>query len=481
MSSKEDPHDTWHSPLASRYASAAMRRAFSDRRRYTLWRELWVALAESQRELGLGISAEQVAELRARVADVDFEAAERYERELRHDVMAHVHAFGDQCPKARGILHLGATSCFVTDNAELLMLREALGIVQAQLVALIAKLRDFCRAQRAVPVLGLTHYQPAQATTVGKRASLWLQDLLYNVIDLEHVLGTLRLRGVKGTTGTQASFLALFDGDHAKVKELDRRVAAKMGLERTFAVTGQTYPRQLDFRICQVLACIAQSASKFAVDMRLSAGRRELEEPFEEKQVGSSAMPWKRNPMRSERIGALARHVLALLDNTAHTAANQWFERTLDDSANRRITLAESFLATDAILQLYLNVAGGIVVHARVIEKHLREELPFLATEHLLMAAVRAGADRQDAHERIRVHARAAAEAIQRGEPNPLRALCAADPLFAGIAGGLERLLDPALFVGRAPEQVDEFLAEEVDPLLLRYRELPAVEGQVRV
>jgi adenylosuccinate lyase len=476
-----DQHDSWQSPLASRYASEAMRRAFSDRRRFTLWRRLWVALAEGERELGLPVTAEQVEELRARVEDVDIAAAARYERELRHDVMAHVHAYGDQCPKARGIIHLGATSCFVTDNADLLTLREALIIVRGELVALIAKLRDFCRAQRAVPVLGLTHYQPAQATTVGKRASLWLQDLLFNLVDLEHVLATLRFRGVKGTTGTQASFLDLFDGDHGKVKELDRRVAAKMGFEKVFAVTGQTYPRQLDFRVCQVLAGIAQSASKFAVDLRLSAGRRELEEPFEAQQIGSSAMPWKRNPMRCERMTALARHVLALLDDSAHTAANQWFERTLDDSANRRLSLAESFLATDAILQLYLNVAGGIVVHAAVLERNLREELPFLASERLLMAAVRAGADRQDAHERLRVLARSASEAIHRGEPNPLRRLFGEDPVFAPVAAGLDELLDPARFVGRAPEQVDEFLAEEVEPVLARYADLPAIEGVVRV
>jgi adenylosuccinate lyase len=476
-----DAHDSWQSPLASRYASEGMRRTFSDRYRFTLWRGLWLALAEAEHELGLAVTAEQVAELRAHVGDVDVEAAARYERELRHDVMAHVHALGDQCPTARGIIHLGATSCFVADNAELVMLRDALHLVRAQVVGVIGKLRAFCLEHRATPVLGLTHYQPAQATTVGKRASLWLQDLLFNLDDLEHVLGTLRFRGVKGTTGTQASFLELFDGDHEKVKELDRRVAAKMGFERTFAVTGQTYPRQLDFRVCSVLAGIAQSAAKFAVDLRLSAGRREMEEPFEAKQIGSSAMPWKRNPMRSERIGALARHVLALLDNAAHTAANQWFERTLDDSANRRITLAESFLATDAILQLYLNVAGGIVVHTAVVEKNLREELPFLATEHLLMAAVRAGADRQDAHERIRVLAREASAAIHAGHPNPLRELIATDALFAPLAGRLDELLDPGRFVGRAPEQVDEFVRDAVDPLLARYADQPAIEGEVRV
>ncbi|MEM7311127.1 MAG: adenylosuccinate lyase [Planctomycetota bacterium] len=476
-----DAHESWQSPLASRYASEDMRRNFSDLHRFTLWRKLWIALAESEQELGLDITDAQLAELRAHAEDVDFEAARRYERELRHDVMAHVHAWGDQCPNARGIVHLGATSCFVTDNAELLMLRRGLELIRAQLVSLIGRLRAFALEQRSVPALGLTHYQPAQATTVGKRASLWLQDLVFNLADLEHVLAQLRFRGVKGTTGTQASFLELFDGDHGKVRELDRLVAQRMGFERVFAVTGQTYPRQVDFRVCQALAGIAQSAAKFAVDLRLSAGRREMEEPFEKKQIGSSAMPWKRNPMRSERIGALARHVLALLDNASQTAANQWFERTLDDSANRRITLAETFLATDAVLQLYLNVAGGIVVHRAVLDRVLREELPFLATEHVLMAAVKAGADRQDAHERIRVLAREASEAIHRGEPNPLRELVARDELFAPVAGQLEALLDPARYVGRAPQQVEEFVAAEVDPLLARYADLPEVEGDVRV
>ena len=481
MSPIEDPNDSWQSPLSSRYASAEMRRTFSDRNRFTLWRGLWIALAEAQRELGLNITGGQLDELRAHADDIDFEAARRYEGELRHDVMAHIHAWGDQCPGARGIVHLGATSCFVNDNAELLMLREGLHLVRAQMVALIAKLRSFCLEQRSVPALGLTHFQPAQATTVGKRASLWLQDLVFNMADLEHVLDSMRFRGVKGTTGSQASFLELFEGDHDKVKELDRRVAVKMGFERVFAVTGQTYPRQLDFRICQALAGIAQSAAKFAVDLRLSAGRREMEEPFEAKQIGSSAMPWKRNPMRSERIGALARHVLSLLNNTSQTAANQWFERTLDDSANRRITLAETFLATDAILQLYLNVAGGIVVHEKVVEKHLREELPFLASEHLLMAVVKAGADRQDGHERIRVLSRQASDAIHRGEANPLRTLLAEDDLFASVAGKLDDLLDPRHYVGRAPEQVVEFIEAEVDPLLERYADLPGFDGDVRV
>ena len=475
-----DPHN-FQSPLSSRYASEAMRRNFSPHKKFTTWRRLWLALAESERALGLAISEEQLAELRAHQDDVDYELAARYESELRHDVMAHVHAWGEQVPGARGIIHLGATSCFVTDNSELIVMRDALDIVRTQLVNVIRNLRAFAAEWRAQPALGLTHYQPAQATTIGKRACLWLQDLVFNLVDLEHAAKQIRFRGVKGTTGSQASFLALFEGDHARVRELDRLVTEKLGFERTFLVTGQTYPRQLDFRVCQVLAGIAQSAAKFAVDLRLSAGRREMEEPFEKKQIGSSAMPWKRNPMRSERIGALARHVIANLDNTAQTAANQWFERTLDDSANRRLSIAEMFLGTDAILQLYLNVSDGLVVHPAVVQRHLAEELPFLASEHLLMAAVKDGADRQDAHERIRVLSRQASEALHEGQSNPLRELLAEDPLFAGLGDRLEELFDPVRFVGRAPEQVDEFLTEEVDPLLARYAELAPQGGDVRV
>lgn len=473
--------ENYLSPLSTRYASAAMRANFSDAVRFGRWRELWIALADCERELGLPISAEQVAELRATAASIDFEAAERYERELRHDVMAHVHAWGDQAPKARGILHLGATSCFVTDNADLIALRAGVRLLRAQLVGVIAALREFALRHKDLACLGLTHYQPAQATTIGKRACLWLQDLLHDLEDLEHAESMIRFRGVKGTTGTQASFLELFGGDHAKVRELERRVAARLDFERVFAVTGQTYPRQTDFRVCQALSSICQSAHKFAVDLRLSAGRRELEEPFEDKQIGSSAMPWKRNPMRSERICALARFAIEALGNTAHTAANQWFERTLDDSANRRLALAEVFLATDAVLNLYLNVAQGMVVHPAIVRRHLEEELPFLASEHLMMEAVRAGADRQDVHERLRVLAREASQALQRGEANPLRELIAADPAFAQIRGRMQQLLDPARYVGRAPQQVEEFVAAEVDPLLARHRALLGARAEVRV
>jgi adenylosuccinate lyase len=477
---KSDP-DNFESPLSTRYAGEAMRRNFSANRKFTSWRRLWLALAEAEQELGLPITDEQIAELRDHLTPIDHELAGRYERELRHDVMAHVHAWGDVCPTARGIIHLGATSCFVTDNSELLAMREGVRLIRALLVESIRALRDFALEWRSLPVLGLTHYQSAQATTLGKRAALWLQDLVFNLVDLDHAEEQIRFRGVKGTTGSQVSFLKLFDGDSAKVRELDRIVREKMGFERGFAITGQTYPRQLDFRVCQVLSGIAQSAAKFAVDLRLSAGRRELEEPFGTRQIGSSAMPWKRNPMRCERIGALARHVMVTLGNTAHTAANQWFERTLDDSANRRISLAEMFLGTDAILQLLLNVSSGIVVNQAVIERNLAEELPFLASESLMMEAVRAGADRQDAHERIRVLSHRAAEVRNRGEANPFRELLAADPLFEGVSERWDELLDPSRFVGRASEQVEEFVAEEVDPLLEGRESTGELKGEVHI
>jgi adenylosuccinate lyase len=458
-----------------------MRALFSAESRVRTWRRLWIALAEAQQELGLAITDAQLDELRRTAADVDFAAAARHEERLRHDVMAHVHAWGEVAPGARGILHLGATSCFVTDNADLVLMREGLRHVRAVAIAVIQALREFAIEWRALPVLGLTHLQPAQATTLGKRACLWIQDLAGNLADLDHVEGGLRFRGAKGTTGTQASFLELFDGDHGKVRALDRAVTRKMGFERTFGVTGQTYPRQLDFRVCQVLSGIAQSASKFAVDVRLAAAFRELEEPFGEGQVGSSAMPWKRNPMRCERMASLARRVMHELGALAETAAQQWFERTLDDSAVRRLAIPECFLGADAILQLWLDVARGLVVHPEGIRRRLEQELPFLATERLLMAAVKGGADRQDAHEQIRLHSRAAAEAVHRGEPNPLCALLGADPLFAGLAARFDALLDPASFVGRAPEQVEEYLEAEVDPLLRRHADLPAVRSEVRV
>ena len=474
-------HDNYQSPLAGRYASKAMRHLFSANHRIGIWRRLWLALAESQQELGLAITDAQLDELRGTLDDIDHEAANRFERELRHDVMAHVHTWGEQCPEARAILHLGATSCFVTDNAELVILREALGLLKSELVGVLRALRAFALEWRSLPTLGRTHYQPAQATTVGKRATLWIQDLVDDLADLEWAESRLRFRGVKGTTGTQASFLELFEGDHDKVVALDEKVAARMGFEKRFAVTGQTYSRRLDFRVGQALAGICQSLHKLAVDVRLLAGQRELEEPIGARQIGSSAMPWKRNPMRCERICSLARHAMVELDNTAHTAANQWLERTLDDSANRRITLAQLFLATDAVLHLGLDVASGLEVRPEVVRRNLTEELPFLASEHVLMEAVRAGGDRQDLHEALRVHSRAAAEAIYQGLPNPMKERIEADPAFAQVADRLDELLDPARFVGRAPEQVLEFVAQELDPVLERFAEVESLQSEVLV
>jgi adenylosuccinate lyase len=475
-----DP-DTWSSPLAGRYASSAMRELLSPRTRFVTWRRLWLALAEGEAELGLPISDAQLDELRSTLEELDLESAEEHERRLRHDVMAHVHAWGEQCPTARAILHLGATSCFVTDNADLWILREGVRLIRRQLVTVIAQLREFAWQWRSLPTLGFTHFQPAQATTVGKRACLWLQDLVHDLADLDHAESQIRFRGVKGTTGTQASFLELFEGDHEKVRELDRRVCSSMGFERSFGVTGQTYPRQLDFRIGQALSSLAQSAHKFATDLRLLSNRRELEEPFETDQIGSSAMPWKRNPMRSERMCSLARLVMVQLDNTAHTAANQWLERTLDDSANRRVVLAELLLATDAVFGLYLNVSSKMVVHPELVRRNLEGELPFLASEALMMEAVKAGCDRQDVHEVVRRASFEAARSMTEGGENDLRARLAQAPILAPVADRLDDLLDPSRFVGRAPEQVAEFLSEEVDPLLERHANLLGAVGEVRV
>ncbi|MSR61322.1 MAG: adenylosuccinate lyase [Planctomycetes bacterium] len=474
-------HDHYQSPLSTRYAGEAMRVTFSERRKFVTWHRIWLALAESQHELGLPISTAQLAELRANLEYVDFELAERFERELRHDVMAHVHAWGERCPNARGILHLGATSCDVTDNADLLILREAVGLVRAQLVNVLRALRVFALEWKALPVLGLTHLQPAQATSLGKRATLWIQDFAFNLEELDQVDERIRLRGIKGTTGTQASFLSLFQGDHEKVRELERRVATKLGFERCFAVTGQTYPRQLDFRIGAALAAIAQSGAKFGSDLRLLASRREVQEPFGKKQIGSSAMPWKRNPMRAERVCSLARHVIAQLDSLAHTAANQWLERTLDDSAVRRLALPEMFLATDGLLELVLDVGSGLVVHPKRIEKNLREELPFLACEHLMMDAARSGVDRQEAHEHLRRATHEAVGVMLEGGENPLRALLEADPVLKPFSARLQSLLDPAHSIGRADRQVEEFLREELDPLLARFSHVPEHRAGLRV
>jgi adenylosuccinate lyase len=477
-----DAYDSFRHPLTTRYASVEMRRLFSERHRFGLWRRLWLALAEAQAELGLAIKPEQIDELRAHLDDIDFAAAERYERELRHDVMAHVHALGDQAPLARPIVHLGATSCYVTDNADVVILREGLRLLQAQLATAIESLSRFAREHAALPTLGFTHFQAAQPTTVGKRAALWIQDLLMDWDEVARLIEELPLRGAKGTTGTQASFLELFGGDHAKVRELDARIARKMGFARTFAVTGQTYPRKLDYRVLTVLSGIAQSASKFGVDLRLLAHRKEMEEPFESKQIGSSAMAYKRNPMRCERMTSLARYLLSLPENAAHTAANQWLERTLDDSANRRIVLAEGFLAADAILSLYRNVASGLVVYEQVMARHLQSELPFMVTEKILMAAVERGGDRQTLHEVIRTHSQAAAGEVKlHGRANDLIERLRGDPAIARFDLPWAKLLDPQTLTGRAREQTLEFLAEEVEPRLAAHTGPRSAGDEVRV
>lgn len=475
-----DPHQTYDNPLIARYASAEMSGLWSPQRKFSTWRRLWVALAEAEAELGLPVTADQIAELRAGVDRIDFEAADRYERRLRHDVMAHVHAYGDLCPTARPIIHLGATSCYVTDNTDLLLLRDALIVLRRRLVAVLDRLAKSARQHRALACLAFTHMQPAQPTTLGKRACLWAYDLVLDLAEIEHRLAHLKALGSKGTTGTQASFLELFRGDHGKVRRLERLICEKIGLPESYPVTGQTYPRKIDSQVLAVLSGIAQSAHKMATDLRLLQHRKEVEEPFEKEQIGSSAMAYKRNPMRSERMCSLARFVVSLESSPAMTAATQWLERTLDDSANRRLVLPQAFLAIDAVLILYQNVADGLVVYPKVIARNLDAELPFMATENILMAAVAAGGDRQDLHERIRRHSQAAAAMVkQEGAPNDLLARLAADPAFAKV--DLGAALDPQKFIGRAPEQVDEFLAEVIDPIRAKYPSESAAGAEVRV
>lgn len=457
-------HDVYENPLLTRYASREMASLWSAQFKHSTWRKLWVALAESQRELGLDISLSQIDSLRSAVDDIDFDLAAEYENKLRHDVMAHVHAYGDRCPDARPIIHLGATSCFVTDNAELIMARASLELVRQRLVAVIDRLARFAEQYRDLPCLGFTHLQPAQPTTVGKRAALWCYDLVLDLEEIEHRLKSLRFRSVKGTTGTQATFLQLFDGDHAKVIKLERLVAEKMGFTETYAVTGQTYSRKVDSQILNVLGGVAESAHKAGNDLRILQHRKEVEEPFGKDQIGSSAMAYKRNPMRSERMCALARFVLSLGQNGQVTAATQWLERTLDDSANRRLSLPQAFLAADAILLIYGNVAGGLVVYPKVIEKHLSAELPFMATEEILMAGVQAGGDRQMLHEVIRVHSQEASRQVKEyGRDNDLIERLKHDPAFAGV--DIDDTLDARRFIGRAPQQVDEFLRDVVQPI----------------
>jgi adenylosuccinate lyase len=461
-----DPN-RYSSPLAERYASPAMLTLWGAQSRYGLWRRLWLALAESEQTLGVDISDEAIAQMRANLDTFDFTAVAEYERRFRHDVMAHVHAFGDVAPAARGVIHLGATSAFVTDNADLILMRRGLELLRARLIAILRSLAEFAREWRSFPALGYTHLQPAQLTTIGKRATLWMQDLLLDVADVDHRIATLPFRGVKGTTGTQASFLSLFDGDHAKVRELDRLVTTALGFSKSIPVSGQTYTRKLDAHVLGVVAGIAASASKFSGDMRMLQAFGEIEEPFEKEQIGSSAMAYKRNPMRSERIAALARFVLSLEPNANQTHAVQYFERTLDDSANRRLAIPESFLATDAMLILMENICAGLEVHPARVRQRVMSELPFMATEELIVRAVRAGGDRQAVHEVIRTHSISAARAMKdEGVANDMLERLAADPAFGMPMEDLLAVADPVRFVGRSPEQVDEFLAEEIQQLL---------------
>jgi adenylosuccinate lyase len=461
-------HDTYASPLSARYASRAMLALWGAQRRHALWRRLWLALAEAQRELGVtAVTDEGLAQMRAHLEDIDFKAAAEFERKFRHDVMAHVHAFGDAAPAARPFIHLGATSAFVTDNAELILMREGLALLRARAVSVLAALAAFARRWRSEPTLAYTHLQPAQLTTVGKRATLWMQDLVLDLADLDVRAAALPMRGVKGTTGTQASFLELFGGDHAKVRRLEALVVKKMGFAHAIPVTGQTYSRKLDAQVLGVIAGLAASAAKFSADIRVLQAFGEIEEPFEKDQIGSSAMAYKRNPMRSERIASLARFVLSLEPNANQTHSVQFFERTLDDSANRRLVLPESFLATDAMLILYENVASGLEVHPARIRRRLADELPFMATEQLLVRAVRGGGDRQEKHETIRRHSIEAARALKDGAArNDLFDRLGADRSFGVPLAELEQLADPAQFTGRAAAQVDEFLAEVADPIL---------------
>ena len=462
--------NTYESPLASRYASPEMLYIFSPDKKFTTWHRLWIALARAEMELGLPITQGQIDELEREQGNIDYELAAQKEKELRHDVMAHIHAYGAKCPNAMPIIHLGATSCYVGDNTDVILMGEALALIRDKLVRILSALARFANEYKSLPTLGYTHYQAAQMVTVGKRATLWMNELLMDLEEVEFRLDNLKLLGCKGTTGTQASFLELFGGDQEKVRELDRKIAAEMGYDQVQPVSGQTYTRKVDAAILATLSGIAQSAHKFATDLRLLCHMKEIEEPFEANQVGSSAMPYKRNPMRSERICALARYVIADAINPAMTTSLQWFERTLDDSANKRISVAEAFLAVDAILNLYENVSANLVVHPKVIEKHIMEELPFMATENILMDAVKRGGNRQVLHERIRTHSLAAGSRVKdEGKDNDLLERIAADPAFGLSAEEVRRHLDPADYIGCCPEQVERFLRDCVQPVLEKY------------
>ncbi len=474
--------NTYESPLNSRYASKEMQEIFSPDTKFKTWRKLWIALAESEKELGLNITDEQIAELKKYQDEINYDVAQKREAEVRHDVMAHVFAYGQQCPTAKPIIHLGATSCYVGDNTDIIVMTEALKLIKQKLVNVISLLSKFAMEYKDMPTLGFTHFQPAQLTTVGKRATLWLQELLMDLEDLEFQLSKAKMRGVKGTTGTQASFLELFEGDHEKVKKLDKLVSQKMGYTDVFPVTGQTYSRKLDSQILNVLSSIAQSAYKFSNDIRLLQNLKEIEEPFEKKQIGSSAMAYKRNPMRTERISSLARYVIVNTLNPAITASTQWFERTLDDSANKRISVPESFLAVDAILGIYMNVVDGLVVYPKVIEQRIQSELPFMATENIMMDAVKKGGDRQELHERIRTHSMEAGKQVKvEGKSNDLIERIAKDESFNLTLEELTAILNPQDFIGRSPQQVEEFINDYIQPVLEENKDLLGVTIKLKV
>ena len=469
----------YESPLNSRYASKEMSYLFSPDYKFKTWRKLWIALAETEKELGLNITDEQIAEMKKYQDDINYEVAEEREKIVRHDVMSHVYAFGTQAKSAMPIIHLGATSCYVGDNTDIIIMTEALKLIKKEVVNVINELSKFAMEYKDMPTLGFTHFQPAQTTTVGKRAALWLQDLVMDLEDIDHQLSKAKLLGSKGTTGTQASFLELFDGDHEKVKKIDGMIAEKMGFKECFAVSGQTYPRKLDYQILSLLSQVAQSAYKFSNDIRLLQHLKEVEEPFEKNQIGSSAMAYKRNPMRSERIGSLARYVISAAINQAITASTQWFERTLYDSANKRISVPEAFLALDSVLSLYRNVVDGLVVYPKVIEQHLNNELPFMATENIMMDAVKKGGNRQELHERIRQHSMAAGKVVKsEGKPNDLLQRIANDPVFGLTIEELNSIMDAKNFVGRAPQQTEEFIKNVVKPILEANKDLLSDTGE---
>ncbi|CDA28371.1 MULTISPECIES: adenylosuccinate lyase [Eubacterium] len=475
-------NDRYQSPLSERYASKEMQYIFSPDMKFKTWRKLWIALAESEMELGLNITQEQIDELKAHADDINYDVAKEREKLVRHDVMSHVYAYGQQCPKAKGIIHLGATSCYVGDNTDIIIMTEALKLVRKKLINVINELAKFADKYKSQPTLAFTHFQPAQPTTVGKRATLWLMELKLDLDDLNYMIDSMMLLGSKGTTGTQASFLELFEGDHEKIKELENKIAKKMGFEKCFPVSGQTYSRKMDTRVLNVVAGIAASAHKFSNDIRLLQHLKEIEEPFEKNQIGSSAMAYKRNPMRSERIASLANYVMVTALNPAITSATQWFERTLDDSANKRLSVPECFLAIDGILDLYLNVVDGLVVYPKVIEKRLMSELPFMATENIMMDAVKAGGDRQEMHEKIRTLSMEAGKNVkEKGLDNNLLELIANDPSFNMSLEDLQKTMDPSKYVGRSPEQVEEFLRDEIQPILDANKEILGLTATINV